>query len=252
VYDKAIHVYLDQGVGRRYENVYVQGWFYNPIYCDGSTSFAYRLSKAPGSKNPDTYTYYTIGDVESMDPAYTYETFGCSIQQSVYESPLFFDRESVTKFVPALAEKWTVSDDGKTYTMNIRKGVKFHDGSELKASDIAYSIQRGLLQDRTDGPQNLLMIPIFGVPSIAELAAKEGGLTEVPEKFEDLPAEGLVKACEDVQAAVSADDSTNTLTFKLAAPFAAWPQLLSQPWTAGISKAFVIKNGGWDGTCSGG
>lgn len=252
VYDNAIHVYLDQGVGRRYENVNVKGWFYNPIYCDGTSSFAYRLSKDPKSKNPDTYTYYTIGDVESMDPAFTYETFGCSIQQSVYESPLFFDRESVTKFVPALAEKWTVSDDGKTYTMNIRKGVKFHDGTELKASDLAYSIQRGLLQDRTDGPQNLLLNPIFGVPSIAELAAKEAGLTEVPEKFEDLPAEGLVKACEAVQAAVSADDSTNTLTFKLAAPFAAWPQLLSQPWTAAISKAFVIKNGGWDGTCSGG
>lgn len=252
VYDNAIHVYLDQTVGRRYENVAVKGWFYNPIYCDGSTSYPYRLSKDPKSKNPDTYTYMTIGDPESLDPAWTYETFGCSIQQAVYESPLFFNKDSVTDYIPNLAEKWSVSDDGKTYTFNIRKGVKYHDGTELKASDIAYSIQRGLLQDRADGPQNLLLNPIFGLPSIAELAAKDAGLKEPPEKFEDLPAEGLLKACQDVQTAVSADDSTNTLTVKLFAPFAAWPQLMSQPWTSAIPKDWVIKQGGWDGKCSAG
>ncbi|HZQ09771.1 MAG TPA: ABC transporter substrate-binding protein [Anaerolineae bacterium] len=251
VYDNAINVYLDQTVGRHYENVAVQGWFYNPIYT-GNVAYAYRLSKDPKSKNPDTYTYYAIGDAESLDPAFTYETFGSMIEQSVYESPLFFKRESVTEFVPSLAEKWSLSDDGKTYTFNIRKGIKFHDGTEMKASDIAYAIQRGLLQDRTDGPQNLLLNPIFGVPSIAALAAKEAGLQEAPEKFEDIPAAGLVKACEDVLAAVSADDSTNTLTIKLNAPFAAWPQLMSQPWTSAIPKAWVIKNGGWDGKCTAG
>lgn len=43
---------------------------------------------------------------------------------------------------PALAESWTVSQDGLTYTFKIRSGVTFHDGKPLTASDVAFSINR--------------------------------------------------------------------------------------------------------------
>lgn len=43
----------------------------------------------------------------------------------------------------SLAESWTVSDDGKTYTFLLKKGVKFSNGNELKASDVAWSLNRG-------------------------------------------------------------------------------------------------------------
>ncbi|HLB12549.1 MAG TPA: peptide ABC transporter substrate-binding protein [Dehalococcoidia bacterium] len=44
--------------------------------------------------------------------------------------------------VPDLAERWDVSEDGKTYTFFLRKGAKFHDGKEIKASDFQYALER--------------------------------------------------------------------------------------------------------------
>ncbi len=44
--------------------------------------------------------------------------------------------------VPDIAQRWEVSDDGKTYTFYLRNDVKFHDGREVKAEDFKYSWER--------------------------------------------------------------------------------------------------------------
>jgi peptide/nickel transport system substrate-binding protein len=49
---------------------------------------------------------------------------------------------------PDLAEKWTLADDKKTYTFTLRDGLKFSDGSPLKASDVKFSLER--LRDTKD------------------------------------------------------------------------------------------------------
>jgi ABC-type transport system substrate-binding protein len=44
--------------------------------------------------------------------------------------------------VPDLAEKWQVSSDGRTYTFTLRKGARFHDGREVRAADVKFSLER--------------------------------------------------------------------------------------------------------------
>jgi len=53
-----------------------------------------------------------------------------------------FDPQEYPKVVPDLAERWTISPDGKTYTFKIRRGVRFHDGSLLTARDIKASYEK--------------------------------------------------------------------------------------------------------------
>ncbi|CVI63620.1 ABC transporter substrate-binding protein (plasmid) [Agrobacterium leguminum] len=52
--------------------------------------------------------------------------------------------------LPALAESWTVSGDGKVYTFKLHTGVKFHDGSAFDAEDVKFSLDRA----RADGSTN--------------------------------------------------------------------------------------------------
>lgn len=60
--------------------------------------------------------------------------------QNIHESIVTTDEN--LSVVPNLAESFSVSDDGLTYTFNLRSGVKFHDGSDLTSADVKYSFER--------------------------------------------------------------------------------------------------------------
>jgi peptide/nickel transport system substrate-binding protein len=60
----------------------------------------------------------------------------------VYSGLVRSDPKGGTAIQPALADKWTVSDDGKTYTFHLRDGVKFSNGTPVTASDVKYSLDR--------------------------------------------------------------------------------------------------------------
>ena len=94
-----------------------------------------------GAKYGGTLSLGLEGDLEGLDPHLT--KLGWTIVGAVEQvySTLTIHDDSLSPQA-GLAESWDVSGDGKTYTFNLRKGVKFHNGRELEASDVKFSLER--------------------------------------------------------------------------------------------------------------
>ena len=76
----------------------------------------------------------------SLDAHITSAQAARNVNLHMYET--LYARDESAKAVPELAEGVNISGDGLTYTFPIRKGVKFHNGKELDANDVAASIER--------------------------------------------------------------------------------------------------------------
>ena len=88
---------------------------------------------------------HTVGvnqEFSSIDPAIGSGWTETAAFVSLYDA--LVQPEAMGGMVPHLAKNWTISEDGKEYTFQIRQGVKFHDGSELTAEDVAFSLVRML------------------------------------------------------------------------------------------------------------
>jgi peptide/nickel transport system substrate-binding protein len=157
---------------------------------------------------------------------------------NVYQTLLFPNKASATDFVPMLATKWDISPDGLTYTFTIRQGVKFQDGQDLTPEDVAYSFWRGMIQDRSGGPQWILLQPFFGLDVQSfkdDVVTKQFG-------------GDWTKAAQAVEQAVTFDNNAGTVTMHLKQPYGPMLQILSGTWSSIVSKPWVIQQGGWDGT----
>ncbi len=76
---------------------------------------------------------------QSLDPTATNISITCTIVAQIFDTLLDFDTDM--NIVPGLAESYE-QIDSLTYRFNLRKGVKFHNGEELKANDVIYSLKR--------------------------------------------------------------------------------------------------------------
>lgn len=100
--------------------------------------------RATGASNAPPSTTLVISrgtDPHSLDPAQEVTTGG-GLETFVASYERLFNLTPSGKIVPALATSWSVSKDGKTYTVNLRKGVTFHDGSSFNAAAVRFIWQR--------------------------------------------------------------------------------------------------------------
>jgi peptide/nickel transport system substrate-binding protein len=179
-----------------------------------------------------------------MDPHWTYETAGGAIQNNVYEGLIWFERERTDAFVPVLGTSWEATEGGKVWTFQIREGVTFHEGGTLEPHDVAYSMWRALLQDRTDGPHWMTHEMFFGTYHMYSNVGD--GSKQIAEAD---PAD-LVAACEMVKEAIVYDDEAGTVTYNLVSP-APWFLAVMANTFAGavVDMEWMAEHGDWDGSC---
>lgn len=77
-------------------------------------------------------------DITAVNPFHRTNSTNFAVRGIVYEPLVDFDKNG--NMVPALAQSWRVSSDGKLYTFNLRRGVKFHNGKEMTAADVKWSV----------------------------------------------------------------------------------------------------------------
>lgn len=92
--------------------------------------------------------------VPNLDPHVKTDWSTRTVQQSVYDALLKYEGNP-PKLTPWLAESWSASPDGKTYTFKLTKKAKFHTGEPVTAYDVKFSFERIL--DLKLGPAVLFM-----------------------------------------------------------------------------------------------
>jgi oligopeptide transport system substrate-binding protein len=121
------------------------------------------LPAATGAQAPapelKTFTLRLPGEPETLDWNRAHTLVETYVLMNIMEGLITFD--SSLKVQPALAEKWTVSKDGRTYTFKIRPSVKWTDGVPLRAKDFVYSWRR-LLQPTTAAAYAYFLFDVEG------------------------------------------------------------------------------------------
>jgi oligopeptide transport system substrate-binding protein len=119
---------------------------------------------------PAEYRFPLPADPMTLDPAHITDTVSDSVARRIYNQLVRFAPD--LSIIDDLAESHTISPDGLQYTFVLRKGVKFHNGRELTADDVAYSYRR-LLDPATNAERANLLYYVQGAKEFHESKAKD-------------------------------------------------------------------------------
>lgn len=139
---------------------------------DGTSSPSNRVTPGGTSQTPGGNAEAPLGAPKvfrfyqefphSLDPAHAADSYSSEVIAQIY-SPLV-GMTSDLEPTPQLAESWTISKDGRRYVFNVRPGVHFHNGREVTAADVEYSLTRVFREPfRSEGLAANYLDPIAGV-----------------------------------------------------------------------------------------
>ncbi|MBK8046964.1 MAG: peptide ABC transporter substrate-binding protein [Anaerolineales bacterium] len=173
------------------------------------------------SGEPITVRVSTIAEPSTLDPNLAEDTYSITPIEQLFLGLTNLNNETGVP-EPELAESWTVSDDGLTWTFNLRKDAVWSDGNPVTAKDVEYSVKRAV-KPETASPYAYVLYLIKNAQAINQ--------TVLPTDTYDIDTLG-VKAVDDY-----------TVQFELEAP-AAYFESISSMWTLRPVPSWVIEEFG--------
>jgi oligopeptide transport system substrate-binding protein len=101
-------------------------------------------------------------DPETLDPHKTSTVSEANLLRDLYEGLVIHDRDG--KVAPGVAESWSISPDGKTYTFNLRANAKWSNGDPVRAQDFEFSLKR-IMDPKTGAKYANILYPIANAES---------------------------------------------------------------------------------------
>ena len=176
-------------------------------------------SSSGGGKSGGSATALFGTAADSLDPGFGYTTQAAEPDWIVYTPLVTYAHASGTaggQLIPGLATALPqVSADGKTYTLTLRKGLVYSNGTAVKASDFPYSIERSIKLPW--GGKSFYTSNIVGAAAYDKGKAKS-------------------------ISGITADDSTGTITIKLIAPYGAFGNVLAFPSSGLVPSGTPMTN----------
>ena len=178
------------------------------------------VQKEEPEESEERYLIWRLSsEPKQWDPTNNSESVSDGIVKQLFEG---LTVSTADGFRPGIAEKWDVSEDGKTYTFHLRKDAKWSDGSGVTAKDFEYSWRR-------------MCDPNFASEALQAITDYVVGGQEYFDgtgKYEDIKATAI-------------DDYTFEVVLKNATPF--FPQLVANDVYLPIKQEVVEKAGeGWE------
>ena len=190
-----------------YNDIYLQKDYVSGIYSNAfATKFFMYTKMANGA---DTLRLNLASEPDYLDPALNSSVDGACLAANSFSGLYTYNEEGVC--TPACAEGYEVTEDGLTYTVKLKEGLKWSDGSDLTAADFEYSWKRAA-----------------GDQTAADYAYMFSG-------FEGYPNELAVTAVDDT-----------TLEFVLSAPCAYMEDLMAFPTFYPVKKEAVEAAEDWE------
>ncbi|MBO4693896.1 MAG: peptide ABC transporter substrate-binding protein [Clostridia bacterium] len=187
---------------------------------------------------------------ETLDPALNSAVDGGNMLITLFETLLIIDEDNQVK--PGQAEKWDVSDDGRTWTFTMRDDLKWSDGSKLDAKDFEYTIKR-ICDPETAAPYGETVVGMIdGYPEVDKLNVKASDdgktltivLSYPCSYFDKIVAFGTMSPVQKATIEANGDKwATKPETYVCNGPY------MIDSWTPGeriVCKKNPNYNGGWD------
>ena len=177
----------------------------------------------------EDYWYYDLFDPHTTNDPHSWDIF-YNIYETLYTSP--FNESSIRPDLPLLASALpSVSPDGLNYTIILRQGITFHDGTPFNASCVKWNFERGMK----------IFSPIGSVWTYAELLVGGKIVSEIADEY--YPQSSEFKAVFDDWIATSGAIEVidlYTIRFVLEEPNEGFLAVLSTPCTSMMSPTYAI------------